>query len=83
MDFLKNLLASKTIQGIISTVGGALVLFADSSYPQYTVPIKTCAAALISGGAVHAVHGRIVAQGPITSSPQRSSSPADLPGGQH
>jgi purine-nucleoside phosphorylase len=69
MNYLKALLMSKTIQGILLTVGGALVKYAETSFPQYAVLINTVAGMLISGGAVHGIHGRIMAAGPIAPSP--------------
>lgn len=79
MNFFKNLLRSKTIQGILFTVGGALVKFAETSYPQYAIPINVVASAFISGGAVRAIMGRIVAQGPITDDPFPITFPTTSP----
>lgn len=72
MNFFKKLLASKTIQGILAMAGGALMIGAkamvtslEATYPTLAPIIDVAATALLSGGFVHAVHGRITAQGPI------------------
>jgi hypothetical protein len=77
MNYLKALLMSKTIQGILLTVGGALVKYAETSFPQYAVLINTVAGMLISGGAVHGIHGRIAAAGPIVKPPLTLPSPSE------
>jgi hypothetical protein len=65
MKMLSKLLSSKTIQGILVTVGGALVKFAETSYPEYSKVIDMLSIALITGGSVHGIYGRIMAAGPI------------------
>jgi len=65
MSYIGMLLASKTIQGILITVAGALLRFFEEAYPEYKGAIQYLEASLISGGAVHGIHGRREAKGPI------------------
>lgn len=65
MKNLKRLLQSKTIQGILATVAGALVKYAEAAFPDHQVLINSLSGMLLSGGAVHAIHGRIAASGPL------------------
>ena len=65
MNYLKKLLSSRAIQGVLITLGGALVKFAESAFPEYAKVIDLISVAMITGGSVHGIYGRILAAGPI------------------
>jgi hypothetical protein len=77
MNYLKALLMSKTIQGILAIELGALVKYLESSFPEHSALINFLATTLISGGGAHAIHGRLQAAGPIVKPPLTLPSPAE------